>query len=206
MHSFKKAYAQYALLLMSSLILTTIGTAMGDLFIGYWSHPLLPFMISLVLLVAIGFLSGPLKKGLFFLFSFLEGVSLTPIIWYYLATDNQVLVAAVAVTTILIGVFLALGYWAKNLAPMGRYLLIGLIGLLLLTILQLFLPISIPFLMYVGLALFTAYIAYHINLFKRRLEGLGGSMSSDEITDHVMSQYLNIVNLFLQVLSLMDRD
>lgn len=206
MQSFQKAYAQYALLLMSSLVLTTIGAAMGNLFMGYWSHPLLPFIGSLVLLIAIGFLRGPIKTGLFFLFSFLEGVSLTPMIWYYLATDNQALVAAVTITTILVGVFLALGYWAKNLAPMGRYLLIGLIGLLLLTIIQLFLPISIPFLMYLGLALFTAYIAYNINLFKRRLDYLGGAMSSDEVTEHVMSQYLNIINLFLHVLSVVDRD
>ena len=206
MSTLNQAYRQYALILISSLMLTIVGTMMGDWFVGYWKMPLLPFIISLFLLIAIRFMKNPMKTWMFFLFSFLEGISLTPIVYYYLATDNQVLVSAITVTTLLVGICLVLGHRAKNLAPMGVYLFIGLIGLLLLSVIEIFLPISIPFLGYFGIAIFTGYIVYNINLFKRRLDYCGGHMSSEEVTDHVMSQYLNILNLFLDVLRVMDRD
>lgn len=150
MLSTQQAYRQYALLLMSSLILTTIGTTMGEYFMGYWSRPLLPFIIALLLLISIRFMQHPMKTWMFLLFSFLEGISLTPIFWYYLATANQVLVAAVAVTTLLVGICLVVGYKAKNLAPMGSYLFMGLITLLVLVLIEGLLPISIPFLGYLG--------------------------------------------------------
>ena len=53
--------------------------------------------------------------------------------------------------------------------------------------------------------LFSAYIAYNINGFKRRLN-YKGQMPAEEITDHVLSQYLDIINLFLDVLRVMDQD
>ena len=115
MSTLNQAYRQYAFLLISSLILTIVGTMMGDWFVGYWKMPLLPFIISLLLLIAIRFMKNPMKTWMFFLFSFLEGISLTPIVYYYLATDNQVLVSAITVTTLLVGICLVLGHRAKNL-------------------------------------------------------------------------------------------
>lgn len=201
-----RAYGQYAGLLLLSLVITTIGALSGDGLMGYWAHPLLPFIISLVLLFGISFCKGVLKKGLFFLFSFLEGVSLTPIVYYYLGSENQALVSALAITTFLVGVFLFLGYRAKNLTPMRGYLLLGLLALLILGLLELFFPFLLSFSTSLGLLIFTAYIAYNINVFKHRLEQVGVLMSSDEITEHVMSQYLNILNLFLYVLRAISRD
>ena len=205
MMSAEKAYTKYANLLISSLLLTVVGCIMGDLFAIYLMNPFITLLVSIGLLIGIRFVEGPLKRGLFFGFSFLEGVSLTPIISYYLAVDSSTLVSAITVTAIVVGVFLVLGTKAKNLAPLGRYLFAGLIGVLVFVLIELFFGLFIPISLYLGIAVFSGYISYNINTFKRHLDFQGG-MTLDEVTDYVVSQYLNIINLFLDILRLMGRD
>ena len=205
MMSAEKAYTKYATLLISSLLLTVVGCIVGDLFAIYLMNPFITLLVSIGLLIGIRFVKGPLKRGLFFSFSFLEGVSLTPIISYYLAVDSSTLVSAVTVTTIVVGVFLVLGMKAKNLSAWGRFLFAGLIGVLVFSLIELFFGLFIPISLYLGIAVFSGYISYNINTFKRRLDFQGG-MALDEVTDYVVSQYLNIINLFLDILRLMGRD
>ena len=198
----RNPYGESARLLITSLLTTLLGIKVGEMFLylgnSFLTNPIILFIIAILLLLATGAATGGVKRILFHLFALVEGVMLAPTMLYYLKIMPQTLMTAVVVTIILIGIFLIVGHYAKNLSIWGSYLFVGLLGLLVFSLVNIFIPI--PFLVYFGLILFCGYIAYDINCFKRRVSMTGGQMAKEEITTHVVNQYLNIINLFTHVL------
>lgn len=192
----KKAYLKYSSYLLLSLFTTLVGTIIGQ-FLNPESIKMFA-ILSFVLIFAFLFSKGTLKKILFFVFCLGGGILLTPILYYYTkASIIWCLVLTIAITM----VFLFIGMKAKNLGFLGGFLFIGLLSLLLYTILSIFIPL--PALSLIGVVLFCGYISYDINCFKREAND---SMRDEDILEHVMNMYLDILNLLLYILKLFGND
>lgn len=191
------AYKKYIGYLGLSLLLTTLGTYCGGFLIPYLTKPLLISycIISLVLVTGFCFSSGEFKKILFYVFTFGEGVMLSPI----LSIMTKVSIyKCLGITTGTVIIFALLGLVFKNLSLLGNILFGLLISLLGLTILSIFVPL--PFLAYLGLGIFCLYLMYDINKFK--LDSQYGYMDDDMILNAVMDIYLDILNILLYVIQI----
>ena len=185
------AYKKFSMYLLLSLFLTLIGTYIG----GFIDLSLIKVMmvLSLVLVLAFIFTKGKTKKIIYFIFCLGEGITLTPIVWYYTSTDILGCLLLVFLITV---VFTIIGYKAKDLSFMGSILLISLLGLVFYEILRIF--FTIPSLALLGVIIFCAYIAYDINSFKRHVQN--GYIDEDSILNYVMDIYLDVLNLFVDLL------
>lgn len=194
-------YKLYSIYLLLALFLTTIGAFVGK---GLVMNEVVLLILFFVSLVAFMFATGKMKKMLFFLFCFIEGVTLAPLITIYAAIDGQAISHAIFSTVIITGVALFVGYRAKNISFMGLGLFASLLGLIILNIVSFF--VAIPFLAQIGAIIFSIYIAYDINQYKLMLECSNGNIEDDDVLNQVMNQYLNIVNLFLKILRIFSKD
>lgn len=186
-------YKKYSFYLMISLLLTLVGTFIGSYFVNSASINVI-IILSFVLIFAFLFTKGTIKKIIFFIFCLGEGITLTPILYYYTGAN---LMWCLVLTVLITGIFLIIGFKAKNLGFLGGILSVSLIGLILYMFIGIFVPL--PSLALIGVVVFCGYISYDINMFKRRVEY---GVSDDEILEHVMNMYLDILNLLLYILRL----
>lgn len=193
----KESYLKFSNYLIFSLILTIVGAAVGSQMNPSYIKGFA--LLGFVIIIAFMFAKGALKKILFILFCFGEGFVLAPIVHYYSETD---LVGCLILTMLITITMIIVGYKAKNLSFMGNILLILLFGLCFYSIIGIF--FNLPSIALLGVLLFSAYIAYDINNFKR--VAISRRLSSDEILNYVMDLYLDILNLFLQLLKLLGKD
>jgi len=149
---------------------------------------------------------SPLNMVLFAAFPFLSGLTITPYIVYILtgyANGASILLNAFGATVFMA---LAAAIFARttsmDLSVLGRALLMGLIGLLVFMVAQLFIPalrstqveliISIA-----GIVLFAGFTAYDL----QRIQNLSRSGAHPMLL--ALSLYLDIFNLFLFILRFM---
>lgn len=191
------SYKKFASYLMLSLILTIVGAYFGGMI--ETKSTVFSMIISILLIVMFSMAKGVLKRILFAIFCFGEGLTLAPLLSYY--TDIE-LYKCLFLTFLITVVFLIIGYKSKDLGFLGKILFIALIGLLLYQIGAIF--ITLPSIALLAVILFSLYIAYDINVFKKRVQR--GIVSDDEVLSHVMNIYLDIINLFIFLLDLLKRD
>ena len=184
-------YKQYIQYLMYSLLLTTLGSFIGD-FIPI-NFILVYTFISLILILAFFLTKGPTKKIIFYVFSLGEGICLTPILQ---ATTRTSFFICLAITTLTIAIFSIIGYKVKDLGFLKNILFIGLLIFLFYSIISFFIPL--PSIILIGILIFCLYIAYDINKFKKT----AGSLSEEDVLNEVMDIYLDIINLFILILRL----
>jgi modulator of FtsH protease len=154
-------------------------------------------------LIALQFLRerAPLNLFLLYAFATFMGMLLGGIIDVYLAQGLGGVVANAALTTAAVALAAgAYGYTTKrNLSGMGGYLFIGLIGVIIASVVGIFIQSS---LLYIGISavaavLFTGFLVFDLN----RVARMRGATEGQTILLAV-SVYLNIVNLFLALLRL----
>lgn len=191
------SYKKFATYLMLSLVLTIVGAYFGGNI--QIKATMMSFIVPLLLIVMFSMAKGVFKKIFFAIFCFGEGLTLAPILNFY--TDVE-LYKCLLLTFMITVVFLIIGYKSKDLGSIGKVLFIALIGLLLYQIVAIF--ITLPSIAILAVILFSLYIAYDINLFKKRAQR--GLISDDEVLTHVMNIYLDIINLFMYLLELIKRD
>lgn len=182
---------------MLSLILTIIGAYFGGMI--ETKVTVLSAIIPILLIFIFSMSKGVFKKIFFTIFCFGEGLTLAPILSFYTEVE---LYKCLFLTFLITVVFLIIGYKSKDLGFLGKILFIALIGLLLYQIVAIF--ITLPSIALLAVILFSLYIAYDINLFKKRARR--GIISDDEVLTHVMNIYLDIINLFIYLLDLIKRD
>lgn len=188
-------------LLALSFIPTLIGVAVGPT-AGSVLATIILFGMALGLMFAAMYVSQkhPLTGcALFLAFAFVEGASLTPIITQYMATSGgSAAVLKAFLTTFIVFTGLSLWTWIKgyDAKAMGPYLFAMLLGLLAIMILSIFFPtaFSQTLIAYAGVALFSMFIVYDTSnvLHGRELNPVTAAIS----------QYLNVLNLFLFLLQL----
>ena len=141
-----------------------------------------------------------------YLFTFIDGILMSPIIRYYVGDLGSGVVINVLVATLIIFGVLA---FIANRSESGRFLRLGpilfasLIGLLIMSILNIFfygklfnITISI-----IGVIIFSAYILYDVSLLKSDIE-YENIRDRDDLSIHVLNLYIDFINIFIDLLRL----
>jgi FtsH-binding integral membrane protein len=148
-------------------------------------------------------LSPAMATGLFLFYAMLNGITLTPIVLVYTASS----VAAAFFTTA--GSFAALALYGsttkRDLSGMGKFLLMGVIGLIIASIVNMFVG-SGPFsfiISIVGVLVFAGLTVYNT----QRLTQMAQQMVTEEDTGRfaiygALTLYLDFINLFIYMLRL----
>lgn len=152
-------------------------------------------------------MSAGLATGLFLLYSFLNGVTLTAILLVYTATS---VLTTFGVTAATFGFFSVYGATTKkDLTNVGSLCAMGLLGFVIASVVNIFLKSSTMgwILTFAGIALFLGLIAYDTQKLKA-IHAMG--FESEESKKRVailgaLTLYLDFINLFILLLRLFGR-
>ena len=153
----------------------------------------------IVLTIFINKMSNTTAKLLYLLHCALTGVTFTAV---FLAFELTSILWVILATAIIFGVFAAIGSKLKiDLSGFGTFLLIALLGILVLTLLNIFLLDSAlnMTISFVSIFIFSGYIAYDMNRIIK--------LSHFELDDKyavfwAFELYLDIINIILDLLNL----
>lgn len=145
---------------------------------------------------------------MFWLFSALMGASLS---WVCLAYTGENITRIFLITAATFGSLSIYGYTTnRDLTKMGSFLFMGLIGLILASVVNLFMHSSALYwaLSYIGVAIFVGLTAYDVQRIKQLYYyGDGsGDMSARFAISGALSLYLDFINLFLYLLRIFGGD
>jgi uncharacterized protein len=146
--------------------------------------------------------SERLAIGLLFGFGVLIGLATAPTLAYYASTEPQALWQAGAATALFIAGFGAYGYATRrDLSSIARFCFWALIGLIVFGIVLIFVRIPNGQLIYavLGLAIFAGLTAYDFQRLRRTRDIRAAPLLAASI-------FLDILNVFLLLLSLFGRD
>jgi FtsH-binding integral membrane protein len=179
-----------------------MGNPVGTSMLG-WVIMLAPLGLVLVMNFAFNKLSFIALMGIFFGFSALMGVSLSSIFLVYNLDSIGVVFAS---TCALFGVMAVAGYTTKaDLTKMGSLLMIGLIGIVIASLINMFMHsdtmgyiISI-----ISVIVFTGLTAYDVQKIKELAQANDGSADFKKMgVMGALTLYLDFINLFLSLLRL----
>lgn len=139
----------------------------------------------------------------FLLYSFLSGLTFSSI---FLTFKMSSIIFIFLITALVFLIFALIGYFTKiNLTKLGTILFMGLIGILIASIINIFIQ-SQTFdliLVIIGIIVFIGYIAYDINKVKR----LEGQIDEDKLSIiGALELYLDFINLFIRLLQLFGKN
>jgi len=169
-----------------------------------WGLIIGEFALVIGITAAINKLSLTMATLLFVLFSVVNGVTLSSIFVIYTMTS---IAKVFFITAATFGVMAFIGYTTKtDLTSIGKILLMALIGVIIATIVNIFLKSSMLELIcsYVGVAIFVGLTAYDSQKIK---EMLMTQYDMSEAAQKIallgaLSLYLDFINLFLYLLRL----
>ena len=151
-------------------------------------------------------LSGSMATTLFMIFSVVNGLSLTPI---FLAYTHSSIASVFFITA---GMFAALSFYGystkRDLTAVGRFLFMGLIGIVIASIVNIFMK-SEPLMWamtYIGVFIFAGLTAYDT----QKLKNIGMNISSDDsnvfrrfVILGALTLYLDFITLFIMLLRIL---
>ena len=180
-------------------------TAVG-MFIGVFvpSALVMPISIATLVILVIFMFSRTarkMSKWLSSLFALLTGITLYSLLQFYVGALGGGFVLLVFGTTAVIFIVTGLiGYNTKtNLSSWWKFLLIGLIGLIVFSVLTIFVGFSdivMVFASALGVLLFVGYTIYDMNQIRHN------NISDEEVPLYALNLYLDFINLFKELLSL----
>lgn len=165
---------------------------------------MLPLMVvEVILIIAMVFIRKARKAGSTFALAFalISGVTLYPVLTYYVGSLGGEIVLAVFVSTaIVFAAYGLVGYrMNKNLVGWSSYLFVALIAFLVISIFAFFVPFSSGMalvLSIAGVLLFSLYTIYDFNSIRHQ------PMSEQDVPFVAIGLYLDFLNLFLNILRL----
>lgn len=174
-----------------------------------WTMMIGTFVLVMFLNTALYRLSFGVATLLFALYSVIMGMMLSPILLIYTAASiTQVFL----ITAGTFGVMALYGHFTKrDLSKIGQIAMMALIGIILATVVNIFMANDTMTLIcsYVGVVVFCALTAYDIQKFKQLIYGNGPSMPTDMVHKialiGALSLYLDFVNLFIRLLSILGK-
>ena len=181
--------------LIDSFLLTGLGLVLGKfipdtafLFVA------IAFLVSCLVMV---FTKGKMKLYSMYAFNVITGMFLLNTLEIYAA--NDIFMAAV-ITIVVVGLCVYIATRpGKDYSGLGIFLTIALLGVIVYELIALFM--ALPTINGVVVVIFAFYTVYDVNRFKRCLED-SVYMSDEEIIMHVANFYLDVVNLFIRILSI----
>ena len=165
------------------------------------------FVLAIAELGLVFYLSARIDKlqpatatALFYLYAVLNGVTLTPIFLIYTGSS---IALTFGITSVTFGAMCLYGYVTKqDLSKMGAILFMALIGLILCTIVNLFLHSSTMdwIISLAGVAIFVGLTAWYTQNIKRMVEVADPGQTGKIATLGALSLYLDFINLFIYLL------
>ncbi|WP_342429861.1 Bax inhibitor-1/YccA family protein [Neobacillus sp. FSL H8-0543] len=134
-----------------------------------------------------------------YLFTFISGITLFPIVSYYAATAgaNIVMMAFGSTAIVFTGVAIYATKSKHNFSFLGGFLLAALLALVAISIFNIFMPLGSTGMLafsFIGVLVFSGYVLYDFN----RMKHYG--VSAEEVPLMALNLYLDFINLFLSIL------
>ncbi|MBJ6988508.1 MULTISPECIES: Bax inhibitor-1/YccA family protein [unclassified Devosia] len=168
-----------------------------------WVIMLAPLGFVLVLSFGINKLSVPAAQGVFWAFAAIMGLSLSSIFLVYTGAS---IAKVFFITAATFGAMSLYGYTTKrDLTGMGNFLMMGLIGIIIASIVNIFMQSSMMdfIISVVGVLIFTGLTAYDTQKIK---ESYSASFGADVMAKNAimgaLSLYMDFINLFMMLLRL----
>ncbi len=172
-----------------------------------WVFILAPLVMVFVISFGIDRLKPATAQVLFYAFSALMGISLSSIFLVYTHTS---IVRVFFIAAASFGALSLYGYTTKrDMTGMGSFLLMGLVGVILASLVNLFLASSmLQFIVsLVGVLVFAGLTAWDTQRLKNDYiygyGGMGGDVAERSAIQGALSLYLNFINLFTLLLQLL---
>lgn len=188
---------------ITSFLMLSSQTVM-NIFMGY---PIIFFGAMVLELVLVFILSARIEKlnsgtaaVLFYLYSVMNGITLTPIFMYYTSTSIATTFALTAGT---FGAMTIFGYVTRqDLSKLGSFLIMALFGLILCLVVNLFLHNTMMDLLIscAGILIFVGLTAWDTQAIKRMAAEADPTMMNKVATWGALSLYLDFINLFIYLL------
>lgn len=171
----------------------------------FWGLLIGEFALVIGLSAAIDKLSLPIATLMFVLYSVVNGATLSFIFLLYTATS---IVSVFFITAVTFSVMAVYGYFTKkDLTSLGRLLFMGLVGIIIASLVNIFVQSSGMSLIvsYIGVLVFVGLIAYDSQKIKTML------MQAPDASENMqklallgaLSLYLDFINLFLHLLRIL---
>jgi FtsH-binding integral membrane protein len=168
-----------------------------------WVVMLAPLGLVFFLSARINKMSAGAAQATFWVFSALMGASLAYIFVVYTQTS---IVRVFMITSVTFGAMSLWGYTTKrDLSGMGSFLMMGLIGIIIASIVNFFLQSSMMMWMIsvIGVLVFVGLTAYDTQKIKNNyLESDGTEVMGKKAIMGALTLYLDFINLFLMMLHL----
>lgn len=214
-NSIKNPFAQLFKYTSISFVFSLIGFILGQMFIPPSFARLANMFIGIFFLISF-IASFFLKKGngsfwtikKVYLYAFVNGICIYPIINYYAYSLGLSTVITVFIGTIV--VFSGLSIYGKNkksdnILNFGAVLPMILLGIIIASFINLFLNSNMLNIGISAIAIivFSMYIVFTVNSFKHQLR-YSSLDCADDYAVFVISLYTDFINLFLNILKLLD--
>lgn len=189
-------------------VLRVFALSLGFSFIGTLAGAYVPAslflplsILELVMLVSAFFLRRrkAVSYAFVYIFTFISGITLYPIVAHYLATAgaNTVIMAFGTTTTVFTGIAIYASKTKRNFSYLGGFLLAALLAMVAISIFNIFWPLSSMGMLaysFIGVMVFSGYILFDINQMKRY------GVNPEDVPLMALSLYLDFINLFISIL------
>ena len=176
-----------------------VGLAIHLTYNTYWIVAIGGFIVLFALMFAIN--KPGLNLFLLYLFTFLEGLSLSPLIGLYLAAGYSYILAEAFLITAVTSLGLAAYAWTtkRDFSGLGGKLFFGVILLLVASLVSIFFHSTFfVFLICVaGVGIFSAYILYYVQRAKYMPDTLPNAIGL------TVSLFITVLNLFIYILEIL---
>ena len=168
-----------------------------------WAIQLSPIFIVLFLSYKIQTMSAQVAKITFWTYSVLMGLSLGPLFYQY---TGESIAKSFFITASVFGSMSIYGYTTKkDLTSLGSFLMMGVMGILLASVVNMFLGSSgLSFaISVIGVLLFTGLTAYDVQKLKNMYFQLLGSDKDSQTKMAIygaLTLYIDFINLFIMLL------
>ncbi len=166
----------------------------------YYVLIIIELILVIVLSARIGKMSPQTARILFLLYSFVTGLTFSTI---FITFHISSIIIIFLITAIVFGILGLIGYTTKvDLSKMGVYLFVGLIGVVICSVVNIFLGNSTfeIIISSVSLIVFLGFTAYDVQSIKRLSYEYGDNDSVAIIG--ALKLYLDFINIFLDLITL----
>ena len=205
----RRVYGQMTLgLLLTALtsFLVLASETLKDLFLANKIVFLLLFAAELGLVIylsaRINKMSTTMSRVMFYLYSILNGITLTPIFYVYTSSS---IAATFAITAAMFGAMTIFGYVTRqDLSKLGSFLFMALIGLIVCLVVNLFMQSTMfeMLISFAGVLIFVGLTAWDTQAIKRMCAEADSTAVGKVATMGALTLYLDFINLFIYLLRL----
>ena len=162
---------------------------------GYFFLVIAEIIVAIFLSARIHKMSSTTAKICFLLYAFLTGLSFSAIFIVYKLIS---IIYVFGVTAILFLIFVMIGKYTKlDLTKIGTYLFMMLFGVIILSIISIFVPGLNLMVAIISIIVFLGFIAYDIQMIQRRM----GYLEEDNLAVICAFElYLDFINVFVDLL------